>query len=159
MPFHLHGVVVFTPESRGPSPEGSPAPGTRCAQAHRRTGCTTHRPGRAPPHWPLQIHVQVQGSADNPVFFSSNTQHLDLCGWPGARPGSGWEELTSTRLPLRNLGRGQVPKPNILPCNPAQSSSAHRHTHTNAHSRKLACSGPPVPWIRSRSFTHRVCGP
>ena len=100
----------------------------------RPTGGRLHHPQarQSLPHWPLQIHLQVQGSVDTSVFFSSNTQHPDLCGWPGTLSGSAGRNWTSTRLPLRNLGRGQVPTPNILPCNPAQSSSAHRHTHTNA---------------------------
>lgn len=46
--FHLHGVVVSTPESRGTLSEGSPAPGMRvCFPGPQEDGCTTHRPGRA----------------------------------------------------------------------------------------------------------------
>lgn len=86
--FHLHGVVVSTRVTGGPLRR---QPSTRHEGVlSRPTGGQLHhpQPRQSLPHWPLQIHLQLQGSADTSVFFSSNTQHPDLCGWPGAPSGS-----------------------------------------------------------------------
>ena len=98
----------------------------------REDGHTAHRPGRA----------SLTGS-HGCISNSGVCGHLSVLLFKQAAPrplwvtrSPTWEQLHvggvfSTRLPLRNLGRGQAPTPNMLPGTPAESSSSHRYTHTN----------------------------
>lgn len=85
----LHPRVMGGPLRRQPSTRHE-------GVLSRPTGGRLHhpQPRQSLPRWPLQIHLQLQGSADTSVFFSSNTQHPDLCGWPGAPSGSAGENCT-----------------------------------------------------------------
>lgn len=96
---------------------------------------TAHRPGRASLTGPCRCisNSGVRGHLSVLLLKQAAPRPLRVTRSP---TWVCWEELHvgrvfSTRLPLRNLGRGQAPTPNMLPGTPAQSSSSHRHTHTN----------------------------
>ena len=151
------------PESRGALSEGSPAPGTRvCFPGPQEDSCTTHSPGRASLIGPCRSISNCRGlrtpQCSSPQTRSTQTSaggqepHLGLLGE------TAWRWGVVHHIAPQEPREGTGPYTQLPAMHPAQSSSAHRHTHT-PHSRKLACSGPPAPWIRSRSLTRRACGP
>lgn len=142
----------------GPSPEGSPAPGTRvCFPGPGRTAPPT---GQAEPSSfsPCRSMSKCRGLR-TPQCSSPQTRSTQTsCGWPGAPSGSAGRNWTSTRLPLRNLGGDR--SLNLTSCHATlHSLPLHTDTHTQTPFQETGLLWPPVPWIRSRSFTHRVCGP
>ena len=151
------------PESRGALSEGSPAPGTRvCFPGPQEDSCTTHSPGRASLIGPCRSISNCRGlrtpQCSSPQTRSTQTSaggqepHLGLLGE------TAWRWGVVHHIAPQEPREGTGPYTQLPAMHPAQSSSANRLTHTT-HSRKLACSGPPAPWIRSRSLTRRACGP
>ena len=156
--FQLRGVVVSTPELGGTSQEAAQCPARGWAsQAHGRTAGRTsggrpHCPQarQSLPHWLPRMHLQLwslrtpqcsplqTGSTQTSVGDQEPHLGATACG-RGVLHQIASQELREGTGPYTQHAARH-------PCRVFLFTQIHTHKH---HSRKLACSVPPVPWIRS----------
>lgn len=123
------------PSHGGPSQKAAQHPARGCAfQAHRRTAAPPTAQAEPPslaladpsPTAGVCGHLSVlllKHAAPRPLRVTRSP--IWVC-WGNLHGGG----VLSTILPLRNLGRGQVPTPNFLPCT-LHSLPLHTDTHTH----------------------------